>query len=110
MCGAPPNWLVTDLLKFVRSYYIIEPLQDFKPMRKPYDKNSESVKKMENETNFRNKRKMMVRDWLHYLVWFKRFKTAIYGKTKNAVTSEFSQYYNICCYFFVLLTFLLDVN
>lgn len=82
---------------FMKSFYIIEPIQDFKPMRKPY-KNSDLTKKYKKDPGFKFKRKMVVRDWLYYLVWFYRFKNAIYGNVfKNPMQMEFSKYYNICC-------------
>ena len=67
-------------------------------MRKPYNKLSEIVKKMNGEDGFAKKRKMIVRDWIYYLIWFSRFKKAIYGNPyKNPLHAEYNKYYNICC-------------
>lgn len=60
--------------KFIHEFNVLEQVQDFKPMRKPYDKNNgvfvELLKKMKENKNsvlakyFNYKRKMVVRDWL----------------------------------------------
>lgn len=85
------------LVDFMKSFYVIDPIQDFKPMRKPYNKLSELVKKMKGDKIFESKRKRLVRDWMFYLIWNQRFKNAIYGKAfTNPLFSEFSKYFNIC--------------
>jgi hypothetical protein len=89
--------IIQRTVDFMKSFYIIEPIQDFKPMRKPYNKLSEIIKKTKDD-NFEFKRKMVVRDWFYYLIWFNRFKKAIYGNAfKNPLQAEFSKYFNICC-------------
>ena len=94
------NYLI-NIMQTFRSIYIIDPIQEFKPMRKPYNINNNYIKKILNSDasdNFNKKRKLVVRDWLHYFVWFSRFKKAIYGKLdQNVLQNEFSRYYNICC-------------
>jgi hypothetical protein len=83
---------------FMKSFYVIDPIQDFKPMRKPYNRLSELVKKYKGDPSFSYKRKMIIRDWLFYLVWFNRFKKAVYGGVyQNPLQEEFSKYFNICC-------------
>lgn len=83
---------------FLKGYYLNDPIQDFKPMRKPYDVKSELVQMNEVNEVFKIKRKLVVRDWLYYFIWYSRFKTAIYGKPfKNKMQEEFSKYFNICC-------------
>ena len=62
--------------KFIHEFNILEQVQDFKPMRKPYDTRNEFFKEMlkkiaENRTSslskiFSYKRKMLVRDWHYY--------------------------------------------
>lgn len=96
--------IIQRTVDFMKSFYIIEPIQDFKPMRKPYNsiKLSEMLKKNNLDSaakgSFENKRKMVVRDWFYYLIWFNRFKKAIYGNAfKNPLHAEFSKYFNICC-------------
>ncbi len=93
---------VKNLVDTMRAVYIIDPIQEFKPMRKPYKTKDPSVLKIISENksseSFNKKRKLVVRDWLHYMVWFSRFKKAIYGKIdNNLLQDEFSRYYNICC-------------
>lgn len=91
---------VKNLFDTMRANYIVESVQDFKPMRKPYNKSDISVKNLlgsDLKETFNKKRKMIVRDWLHYFIWFSRFKKAIYGKlNQNPLQEEFSRYYNIC--------------
>lgn len=82
---------------FMKSFYVIDPVQDFKPMRKPYNKLADLVKKMKNDPIFNDKRKRIVRDWIFYIIWYQRFKNAIYGKAfTNPLFSEFAKYFNIC--------------
>ena len=67
--------IYTNYKKFVQEFNVLEQVQDFKPMRKPYDKRNsffkELLKKIEINKSplsklFPYKRKMIVRDWLFY--------------------------------------------
>lgn len=84
--------------EFLKGYYLNDPIQDFKPMRKPYNVNSEVVSKFLTNKNVNHKRKSVSRDWFYYLVWFFRFRNSVYyNKHKNKLEEEFSKYYSICC-------------
>lgn len=83
---------------FIKGYFLNDPIQDNKPMRKPYDPTNINVLKNQQNLTLLNKRKLVVRDWWFYFIWFIRFKHAIYGKPfKNKLQEEFSKYFNICC-------------
>lgn len=87
---------ISSFQEFVKSFYINEPIQDFKPMRKPYY--SPQLNNTNLGPNFKAKRKLVIRDWFYYFIWYSRFKQAIYGKPfKNKLQEEFSKYFNICC-------------
>lgn len=89
---------LASLIETMRGYYLVKPIQDFKPMRKPYNSQDSNVINLSSKKEFLFKRKMIARDWLYYIVWFKRFKKAIYGNTYvSALNEEFYRYYNICC-------------
>lgn len=84
--------------EFLKGYYLNDPIQDFKPMRKPYNQNSEIVNKFLNNKNVCLKRKLVSRDWFYYLIWFFRFRNSVYySKYKNKLEEEFSKFYSICC-------------
>ena len=88
-----------NFMEIVRSYFIIESIQNFKPMRKPYEKSTILVNQYSNSAKFKYKRKMVVRDWFYYFIWYTRFKKVIYGDFfKNPMQEEFSKYFNICCF------------
>ena len=88
--------------KFMQEFSILEQVQDFKPMRKPYNRNNIIIKnfmKKNNDkinTNFAYKRKMMVRDWLFYFYWCQKCKSSIYNKSINPIRLEFNRFYGLC--------------
>ena len=92
--------------KFIHEFNILEQVQDFKPMRKPYDTRNEFFKEMlkkiaENRTSslskiFSYKRKMLVRDWHYYFFWCQKCKETIYSRAVNPLRLEFSRFYGIC--------------
>lgn len=89
---------LTSFQDFIKGYFLNDPIQDNKPMRKPYDPTTSHVMKNLQNQSVLNKRKYIVRDWWFYFIWFIRFKHAIYGKPfKNKLQEEFSKYFNICC-------------
>ena len=98
--------IYTNYKKFIHEFSVLEQVQDFKPMRKPYDKRNAAFKEMlkriqENKSSpfskiFPYKRKMIVRDWLFYFYWCQKCKTSIYEKTVNPLRLEFSRFYGIC--------------
>lgn len=108
-----PNLLgrLLSVQDYFKCYYLNEQIQQYKPMRKPYNNDNPLVRQamfyndVNNDVNydninysFLNKRKLIVRDWLYYFVMFYRFKKAMYIKPyKNKLQEEFSKYYNICC-------------
>ena len=88
--------IIENFLDYAKSYYIIEQVQDFKPMRRPYDRTNELVIKFKENSKFKRKRKMIVRDWFYYMIWFLRIKKAIYGNYfQNDIHEEFSKYFSI---------------
>ena len=98
--------IYTNYRKFVHEFNVLEQVQDFKPMRKPYDKKNaifkEMLRKIEiNKVSplaklFPFKRKMIVRDWLFYFYWCQKCKSTIFGKTVNPLRLEFSRFYGLC--------------
>ena len=98
--------IFNNFKKFIREFSVLEQVQDFKPMKKPYDKKSPIVKEMLDYTEknknsqltqiFLFKKKMLVRDWLYYFYWCKKCNSSIYGKTINPLRLEFSRFYNLC--------------
>ena len=92
--------------KFVSEFSVIEQVQDFKPMKKPYnikDKNfiefMETINKNQNQkfyANFVRKKKMLVRDWLFYFYWCQKCKLSLIGRKINPLRMEFSRFYNLC--------------
>jgi len=92
--------------KFVSEFTVIEQVQDFKPMKKPYnikDKNfiefMETINKNQNQkfyANFIRKKKMLVRDWLFYFYWCQKCKLSLIGRKINPLRMEFSRFYNLC--------------
>ena len=99
-------FIFTNFKKFIKEFSVLEQVQDFKPMKKPYDKKNPIVKEMldyteKNKTtqltqSFLFKKKMLVRDWLYYFYWCKKCNSSIYGKTINPLRLEFSRFYNLC--------------
>ena len=92
--------------KFINEFNVLEQVQDFKPMRKPYNKKNpifkDILKKIEENKNsslskfFPYKRKMIIRDWLFYFYWCQKCKSTIYGRTINPLRLEFNRFYGIC--------------
>ena len=92
--------------KFLSEFSIIEQVQDFKPMKKPYNVASknyiefiETITKHNNPkfyNNFMKKKKMIVRDWLFYFYWCQKCKLSLIGKKVNPLRLEFSRFYNLC--------------
>ena len=95
-----PNFIgkLTSLKDYFKCYYLNEQIQQYKPMRKPYNLNNDVVKSVLNNPNFELKRKLIARDWIYYFVMFSKFKKAMYNKPfNNKLQEEFSKYFNICC-------------
>ena len=92
--------------KFVSEFSVLEQVQDFKPMKKPYNPKSASyidfmefINKNKNPkygNNFSKKRKLFVRDWLFYFYWCQKCKLSLTGKKINPLRLEFSRFYNLC--------------
>ena len=98
--------IYSNYRKFVHEFNVLEQVQDFKPMRKPYDKRNSFfkdilIKIQENKNStlaktFPYKRKMIVRDWIYYFYWCQKCKATIYGRAINPLKLEFSRFYGIC--------------
>ena len=98
--------IYTNYKKFMNEFNVLEQVQDFKPMRKPYDRKNAIFKDMykkilENKNSsftklFLYKKKMLVRDWLYYFYWCQKCKSAIYTRAVNPLRLEFSRFYGIC--------------
>ena len=92
--------------KFVSEFSVLEQVQDFKPMKKPYNIKSQTflefmefINKNKNpkyNKNFIRKKKMLVRDWLFYFYWCQKCKLSLIGKKINPLRLEFSRFYNLC--------------
>ena len=92
--------------KFVSEFSVLEQVQDFKPMKKPYNIKSQTflefmefINKNKNpkyNKNFTRKKKMLVRDWLYYFYWCQKCKLSLIGKKINPLRLEFSRFYNLC--------------
>ena len=95
--------IYTNFKKFMQEFSVLEQVQDFKPMRKPYNKNSNIIKKFLDKykekkilSSFLYKKKMMIRDWLFYFYWCQKCKSSIYGKLINPIKLEFNRFYGLC--------------
>ena len=92
--------------KFVSEFSVLEQVQDFKPMKKPYNIKSQTflefmefINKNKNpkyNKNFTRKKKMLVRDWLYYFYSCQKCKLSLIGKKINPLRLEFSRFYNLC--------------
>ena len=92
--------------KFVSEFTVLEQVQDFKPMKKPYNSKSQTFiefmefinksKSPKYSKNFHHKKKMLVRDWLFYFYWCQKCKLSLIGKKINPLRLEFSRFYNLC--------------
>ena len=92
--------IYSNFKKFMQEFNIIEQVQDFKPMKKPYNSNNIIVKNILKKKNdkkiislFLHKKKMTVRDWLFYFYWCHKCKSSIYGKSINPIRLEFNRFY-----------------
>jgi hypothetical protein len=86
--------IIQNFIDFAKSYFIIEQIQDFKPMRRPYENSNKIVQNLKDVPKFKTKRLMVVRDWFYYMIWFSRVKKALYGNYfKNIIHEEFSKYF-----------------
>ena len=103
----PDLMIINDnFQKFVSEFSIIEQVQDFKPMKKPYNVKSKSfvefleiINKNKNPkymNNFTKKKKLLVRDWLFYFYWCQKCKLSLIGRKINPLRMEFSRFYNLC--------------
>lgn len=87
---------IISIQDFFKCYFLNEQIQQYKPMRKPYNMTNELVIKSTENANFQIKRKLVVRDWFYYFIMFYRFRKAMYNKPfKNELQEEFSKYFNI---------------
>ena len=103
-----PDLLVINdnLNTFLSEFSIIEQVQDFKPMKKPYNIASKNyvdfmkaITQHNNSkiyNNFMKKKKMIVRDWLFYFYWCQKCKLSLIGRKVNPLRLEFSRFYNLC--------------
>ena len=94
--------------KFVSEFSVIEQVQDFKPMKKPYNiknqnfmefmevMNTNKNKNQKSYNNFIHKKKLLVRDWLFYFYWCQKCKLSLIGRKINPLRMEFSRFYNLC--------------
>ena len=92
--------------KFVNEFSVLEQVQDFKPMKKPYNIKSqtfiefmEMINKNKNAKMYNNfilKKNLLVRDWLFYFYWCQKCKLSLIGKKINPLRMEFSRFYNLC--------------
>ena len=98
--------IFSNFKKFIREFSVLEQVHDYKPMKKPYDKNNPNVKEMLEYTKnnkdtqltkiFLYKKKMLVRDWFYYFYWCKKCNSSIYNKSLNPLRLEFSRFFNLC--------------
>ena len=92
--------------KFVTEFSVIDQVQNFKPMKKPYNIKTQTfiqfmeiIKQNKNPkyfNNFMKKKKLLVRDWLFYFFWCQKCKSSLIGRKINPLRMEFSRFYNLC--------------
>ena len=92
--------------KFVTEFSVIDQVQNFKPMKKPYNIKTQTfiqfmeiIKQNKNPKYFNNfmiKKKLLVRDWLFYFFWCQKCKSSLIGRKINPLRMEFSRFYNLC--------------
>ena len=55
----------------MQTYYISADLKQYRPQRKPLTGIPDSIK---DHPNIKHKRKMIVRDWFYFIIWYVRLK------------------------------------
>jgi hypothetical protein len=84
--------------EFFKSFYVNDMIQYFKPMRKPYEKNCEIIRKFSKDAKILLKRRFIVRDWFYYMIWFTRVKKAVYGSYFKSIIHEELAIIMLCGY------------
>mmetsp|Transcript_10576 Transcript_10576/g.10647 ORF Transcript_10576/g.10647 Transcript_10576/m.10647 type:complete len:143 (-) Transcript_10576:3076-3504(-) len=67
---------LSRLYEFVQNFSISLDLKQYRPQRRPYviDPDREKVNENELDESVKRKRRLLVRDWFFYVVWYVRLK------------------------------------
>ena len=93
--------VLNNFNEFLSQFPIIDKVKDYRPFIKPTEENSMNyINLMENYRknviDNKNKKKMLVRDWINYFYWFQKSKNGEKIKIINPLRTEFVRFYNIC--------------
>ena len=87
--------------EFLAQFPIIEKVKDYRPFIRPSEANSMKYANLvenyrKNVIEGKNKKKMLVRDWINYVYWFEKSKRGDRAIQINPIRTEFARFYNIC--------------
>ena len=87
--------------EFLAQFPIIEKVKDYRPFIRPSEANSMKYANLvenyrKNVIEGKNKKKMLVRDWINYVYWFEKSKRGERAIQINPIRTEFARFYNIC--------------
>ena len=93
--------VLNNFNEFLSQFPIIDKVKDYRPFIKPTEENSMNYINMienyrKNIIDNKNKKKMLVRDWINYFYWFQKSKNGEKTKIINPLRTEFVRFYNIC--------------
>ena len=87
--------------EFLAQFPIIDKVKDYRPFIRPTESNSMNYANLvenyrKNVIEGKNKKKMLVRDWINYFYWFEKSKKGERAIQINPIRTEFVRFYNIC--------------
>ena len=87
--------------EFLAQFPIIDKVKDYRPFIRPTESNSMNYTNLvenyrKNVIEGKNKKKMLVRDWINYFYWFEKSKKGERAIQINPIRTEFVRFYNIC--------------
>ena len=80
---------INDFSNFSSNFSIIDKIKNYRPYKRPYDKNKS------NKSINKGERKAIVRKWLHYFVWRRKIIKKNDYLNENPIRAEFNRFYNI---------------
>ena len=87
--------------EFLAQFPIIDKVKNYRPFIRPTESNSMNYTNLvenyrKNVIEGKNKKKMLVRDWINYFYWFEKSKKGERAIQINPIRTEFVRFYNIC--------------
>ena len=98
--------ILTNYKNFCKKFVQIEYIQEFKPLKKPYNNKDPLINKIISTSNseqlalFKHKKKMIVRDWLFYFFWCSKCKDILSGSLENKELNPFKL--EFCRYYYLM--------